>query len=373
MSVLTSIPTLISLTNTATTTDIAQRLGHIMCPDPTNLHEAGGVLNPAGVIGPDGDTYLFPRLVEHPNVSRVGVARALFDTANRPVTVERLGIALEPKARYERRGRRGGGCEDPRVTWLDAMGRAVMAYAALGPRGPRAAIATSRDLRGWERHGTIDFASERGFNWNNVDNKDVMVFPRPVRGPDGRASLCVAHRPMFNGILPAGITARVPSLFYSYMGWTDARIALQCGGPLRVSQHTLVAVPEEQWEAFRIGWGAVPLETPNGLLAIYHGVQRIDGHSRYCSGALLLDPEDPRRVLARTRTPIMEPGTVDEQVGVVNDVVFPTYVERRGDGIDIYYGMADERIGVAHIDDASLAARLEPVVARPALRRQAAG
>lgn len=355
------------------TTDIAQRLGAIMVPDATNPREGGGVLNPAGVIDANGDTYLFPRVVERPNLSRVGVARALYDDQNRPVAVERLGYALEPHTRYERRGRRGGGCEDPRVTWLDDMGRAVMAYTGFGAKGPRAAIASSRNLHSWERHGTIDFASERGFAWNNVDNKDALILPRPVRGPDGRTSLCVAHRPMFTGALPPGVTTRVPSLWLSYMPWIDARLAVRRGERLRVSQHTLVAVPEQEWELFRIGWGAIPLETSGGLLAIIHGVQRIDGRSRYCAGALMLDPEDPRRVLARTRDPLMEPGTTHEQVGVVNDVVFPTYAEPRGDGVDLYYGMADERIGVAHITNADLASRLIPTPALQDRRRQAVG
>ncbi len=91
-----------------------------MEPDPDNPHEAEGVLNPASVRGPDGELYLFPRLVARGNYSRIGIARVLFDAARNPVGVERLGVALEPEASYELRTD-GGGCEDPRVTFFEAL------------------------------------------------------------------------------------------------------------------------------------------------------------------------------------------------------------------------------------------------------------
>jgi hypothetical protein len=79
-----------------------QRLGQIMEPEPGNPMEAEGVLNPAAARGPDGQLYLFPRLVAQGNFSRIGIARVRFNEAGDPCGVERLGIALEPKADYER-------------------------------------------------------------------------------------------------------------------------------------------------------------------------------------------------------------------------------------------------------------------------------
>ena len=80
-----------------------QRLGMMMEPEPGNPLEVEGVLNPAGVRGPDGQFYLFPRLVARGNYSRIGIARVKFNEAGDPAGVERLGIALEPEADYERR------------------------------------------------------------------------------------------------------------------------------------------------------------------------------------------------------------------------------------------------------------------------------
>ena len=80
-----------------------KRLGLMMEPEPGNPLEVEGVLNPAGVRGPDGQFYLFPRLVAKGNYSRIGIARVKFNEAGDPVGVERLGIALEPETDYELR------------------------------------------------------------------------------------------------------------------------------------------------------------------------------------------------------------------------------------------------------------------------------
>ncbi len=70
-----------------------QRLGVVMEPEPGNPLEADGVLNPAAVRGPDGQLYLFPRLVAAGNYSRIGIARVQFNGSGDPTGVERLGIA----------------------------------------------------------------------------------------------------------------------------------------------------------------------------------------------------------------------------------------------------------------------------------------
>src|ERR1700712_3365596 len=107
-----------------------QRLCTLMIPEPGNELEVEGVLNPAAVRGPDGHLYLFPRLVAKGNYSRIGIARVRFNEAGDPVGVERLGVALEPEADYELADG-GGGCEDPRVTFVEPLQRFLMTYTAL--------------------------------------------------------------------------------------------------------------------------------------------------------------------------------------------------------------------------------------------------
>src|ERR1700722_6331939 len=118
-----------------------QRLGLVMEPEPGNPLEVEGVLNPAGVRGSDGHFYLFPRLVAKGNYSRIGIARVKFNEAGDPVGVERLGIALEPEADYEKRPDGSGGCEDPRISYGEDLKCYVMTYTALSPSGPRIALA----------------------------------------------------------------------------------------------------------------------------------------------------------------------------------------------------------------------------------------
>src|SRR5208282_109815 len=138
-----------------------QRLGLVMEPEPGNPQEIEGVLNPAAVRGPDGALYLFPRLVARGNYSRIGIARVRFSGAGDPTGVERLGIALEPEADYERRPD-GGGCEDPRVTFVAPLGCYIMTYTAYSGLGPRIALACSTDLLHWQRMGLAAFAPYDG-------------------------------------------------------------------------------------------------------------------------------------------------------------------------------------------------------------------
>lgn len=338
-----------------------ERLGVIMAPQPDDPLEVEGVLNPAGAVGLDGHYYLFPRLVAAGNYSRIGVARVRRDAHGRPAGVERLGIALDPEAHYETVRPGVGGCEDPRVTYLACAGVYVMAYTALGPLGPHVALASSPDLRTWTRHGLVDFAEEHGVDFSVYANKDAMLLPEPVRAPDGEMALVMLHRPLyemwagFDGLhsvpapLPDDVTDDRPSIWLSYcplrtLDW------LHGAAPARFSYHHLLATPQGEWEAYRIGGGTVPLRTEQGWLTFYHGVELAPNGDRcYQTGALLLDHEDPRRILARSQEPVFGPETPEELVGVVGNVVFPTAVEQRGEGIDVYYGMADSRIGVAHL------------------------
>src|SRR5205823_1567429 len=88
------------------------------------------------------------------------------------------------------------------------------------------------------------------------------------------------------------------------------------GQPPRFAHHHLLAAPQADWESYRIGGGTVPLHTPDGWLAFYHGVALLaDGGRCYQTGALLLDRDDPRRVLARTAEPIFGPDSYATRSG----------------------------------------------------------
>jgi predicted GH43/DUF377 family glycosyl hydrolase len=338
-----------------------RRLGVIMRGDPNNPDEVLGVLNPASARAPDGRLFLFPRVVAAGNYSRVGLAEVIFDASGDPAGVERRGYALEPTEPYERNARTAG-CEDARITYVEPLGKYLMTYTAYGPLGPRIALAESSDLLSWRRIGPVKFAFDPALrvDFDLYDNKDAVLFPEPVRDPHGRPALALIHRPAHAQggmpVLPEGVTERRASIWISYC---DAGQALKDPAALLTwRDHRLLATPEQPWEETKLGGGTPPIRTPHGWLMIYHGVagKILEGvdhqpHVRYSAGAMLLDLDDPRKILYRSAEPTLIPETEEERAGIVPNVVFPTAIDPRENGrVDVYYGMADSAIGVARLD-----------------------
>jgi beta-1,2-mannobiose phosphorylase / 1,2-beta-oligomannan phosphorylase len=338
-----------------------KRLGVVMRPDPARPDEVGGVLNPGAARGPDGELYLFPRLVAANNYSRIGIARVIFDNDGVPTDVERLGYALEPEESYELRPRDGtGGCEDPRVTFVEPLGLYVMTYVAWGPRGPRVALAISEDCLDWERLGLVDFQPDieahYGVLFNHYDNKDAAFSPELIVTAEGRAILGMLHRPVYSPAnAPKGIAHPLPSIWLS--GCDLAEVKHNLRNLCVMNRHELIAEPANHWEALRIGIGTPPVRTRLGYMVVYHGVsgERAGQPGQtnpiyYDAGVMLFRPEKDRLLHYRTTTPILIPELEDETTGVVNNVVFPTGIDKRAEDIyDIYYGMADKYIGVARL------------------------
>jgi predicted GH43/DUF377 family glycosyl hydrolase len=344
-----------------------RRLAVVMEPEPGDPREIEGVLNPAAARGPDGELYLFPRLTARGNYSRIGIARVRFDDDGDPVGVERLGIALEPEADYERRPD-GGGCEDPRVTFVEPLQRYVMTYTALSPRGPRIALAVSRDLFHWQRLGLATFSPCHGIEFDDVDNKDASLFPVAIPSPSAGLGLAILHRPLFPGTRPEE-TACHPvsrdvdldreSIWISY-----SPMSLDGGEPNRLepfTSHLRLAAPVAAWERLKIGGGTPPILTRHGWMIVYHGVSELADPGNgahplcYSAGVMVLLKEHPRVIRYRSAEPILTPVLPQEHRGTVANVVFPTGIDRRDDlgtpdRFDVYYGMADHRIGVARLD-----------------------
>ena len=345
-----------------------ERLGVVMEPQPGNLLEVEGVLNPASARGPDGQLYLFPRLVAPGNFSRIGIARVTFDRAGDPDGVERLGVALEPETDYELRPDGTGGCEDPRITFVEPLQRYVMTYTAYSPVGPRIALAISDDLFSWERLGLATFRPHEGIEFEGVDNKDAGIFPVAVPDPSGQMSMAIIHRPLFPGTRPEEIAqCHSPHnvdrsreciwISYCSTAMTDC-------GPTHLrhfGSHHRLAVPVAAWEQVKIGGGAPPVLTRHGWLTVYHGVSELLPSSetqrklRYSAGVMVLSKERPDNVRYRSSEPVLTPHLAQERDGVVANVVFPTAIDQRGDigspnRYDVYYGMADSRIGVATLN-----------------------
>ena len=330
-----------------------------MSPDPNRPEEVEGVLNPATARGPDGELYLFPRLVGRGNYSRIGICRVLFNDDDQPIGVERLGYALEPQETYELRPEQGtGGCEDARVTFLPELGTYVMAYAAWGVKGPRLAVAVSKDCHTWERLGLVTYdVKENGVDFNEYDNKDGAYAPQIFTRPDGTTCVGFMHRPMYTTpeMAPPGVEKPLPSIWISFAEAEDVRRDIRAITHLH--GHMLGLDPEHPWEHLRIGGGTPPIRTHLGMMTIYHGVAGALASApgernvvNYTAGVVFYETGARGGIRYRSDVPILIPETPEETTGIVNNVVFPTGVDDRGNGIiDIYYGMADKYIGAARM------------------------
>jgi predicted GH43/DUF377 family glycosyl hydrolase len=342
-----------------------ERLDLVIEPDLDNPHEVEGILNPAAARGPDGQLYLFPRMVAKGNYSRIGIMRVIYENGE-PSGVERLGVALEPEMPYELRPD-GGGCEDPRITYVEPLEQYVMTYTAFSPQGPRIALAISRDLLHWHRLGLASFVPFEGIEFDGIDNKDATGFPLAVANPSGDYELAILHRPLFPGTLPEdtvkleegrNIDLHRESIWISYSSLDSTSGNHQL--PNFTSHHQLAA-PVAPWEALKIGSGTPPIMTRLGWLIVYHGVSEAaepssDGHRlTYSAGVMVLSVDFPQELIYRSPEPVLVPTPSEGRRGTFANVVFPTGIDRRTDidepdRYDVYFGVNDFRIGVARLE-----------------------
>src|ERR1035437_4557850 len=141
-------------------------------------------------------------------------------------------------------------------------------------------------------------------------------------------------------------------------------MSLETREPYHLGQftsHHRLATPVSPWERLKVGGGTPPILTRHGWLVVYHGVSEVveSGHAGhalcYSAGVMVLSKEHPRVIRYRSAEPVLAPVLPQERHGAVTNVVFPTGIDRRDDlgspdRFDVYYGMADSRIGVARLD-----------------------
>jgi len=287
-----------------------QRVGNaVLEPIKENAWESQAVFNPA-TIREGEHVLMIYRAVEGDNYSTLGYAK-----------LDRSGKILERwpqpilrrEAPHEQRG-----VEDPRIAKFDD--RYFLVYVAYDSVTVRTCLASTTDFKKIQKHGIII---------PDLWDKDAMFFPELVKG-----KLILMHR----------IEPNIQLAFFNDMEhllkpekdyWQKHVAALDKYTAMR---------PQFWWEAKKIGGGAPPIPTQEGWLVIYHGV---DDKLVYRAGAALLDYENPLRVIARFRDPILEPERQFEKVGDVPNVVFPTGTALFDDELLIYYGGADKAIGMA--------------------------
>jgi predicted GH43/DUF377 family glycosyl hydrolase len=209
------------------------------------------------------------------------------------------------------------GIEDPRITWVEELGKYAVAYTAFSRSGPGVALAMTEDFRTFERFGLV----------MQPDDKDAALLPRRIDG-----SFALIHRPMAD---------------------TGAHIWISYSPDLHNwGSHKLV-LPARRgawWDANKVGLSPPLIETPRGWLMLYHGVRHTASGSLYRLGVALLSLTQPDHCLLRGDSWTFGPETPYERAGDVPNVVFPCgyTIAPDGDTINLYYGAADTVIALAH-------------------------
>jgi len=298
----------------------------ILKPIPEHRWESKMVFNPAAVLK-DNKIYLVYRARGEDKVKGVLVSRlglAIFK--NDGVTLERRyeKPIYEPQEWYE-----VGGCEDPRVTKI--KDRYYLLYTAyLGQKSPplfeeertNIAMASTKNFFRWKRHGIL-------LPEVLEPEKNGVLFPEKIKG----------YYVCYYRIIPHIYVAYSKSLENPF--WRG---------------HKVVASPRKDWwDSWKIGAGAPPIKTPLGWLFIYHGVDypspprrqvktawgTIDWKRKYRLGVMLIDKNNPEKIIYRSEKPILEPKEDYEINGMVPNVVFSCGAVVKDDKLFVYYGGAD--------------------------------
>ncbi len=217
---------------------------------------------------------------------------------------------------------------DPRLTWLE--GRVYLVFAADIEGACRLGIARTEDF---ERFDLVSFDREG-------DSRNGVLFPEKVGGRYLRLER--PNRVRLEGGPTTGEEI-VLSESEDLVSWRPVAPVIR-GRP-------------HYWDE-RIGSGPPPVKTREGWLHLYHGIAtHFQSANIYQAGAVLLDLEDPSRVLGRTRSNLLEPRELYEMVGQVPNVVFPSGMVvggKDGDGfalpgseVLLYYGAADTCVCLA--------------------------
>lgn len=282
----------------------------VLLPDLTSDWECYNVFNP-GVIYHNGLFHMYYRAQGLDWNSRIGYAVSAdgvqWNRLRRPV--------LEPHDASDARG-----VEDARITEIEGV--FYMTYTAYGYQSPGQGdsfieggtitpmVARSHNLLIWDRLGAIA---------TGEDNKDHVLFPRKING-----RFAAFHR-------------RRPQVWIAYSEdlvdwpaeWMDSIY-----GPRG----------KDRWDSLNVGSNGVPIETEVGWLVINHAY---DNDHVYRLGVILLDLDDPTKVIRRPAEPIFWPEELWELRGDVPHVVFSCANPVVKDKVYVFYGGADHVIGLA--------------------------
>lgn len=309
--------------------------------DSTVHWEEYATFNPAAVVR-DGKVYLLYRAEDASGEKEIGghtsrLGLAVSDDGLH--FTRRATPVLYPARDAQSANEWPGGTEDPRVVETDD-GRYVLTYTQWNRQVPRLAVATSRDLVHWEKHGPA-FATAAGGKYLKTESKSGAILTRVV-GDHLVAAKVNGHYWMYYGVPDVHIATSD-----NLVDWTPLEDAN--GDALKVLS------PRPGWfDSWLVEAGAPAVITRAGIVLMYNaGNSRAYGDSLlpehvYTGGQALFDARDPLKCIARSNVPFIRPTAPFERTGQYREGT--TFVEGlvrfRGRWM-LYYGTADSKVGVA--------------------------
>ncbi|GJG85286.1 hypothetical protein tb265_04670 [Gemmatimonadetes bacterium T265] len=314
--------------------------------------EAYATFNPAAVVR-GGRVYVLYRAEDSSAATKIGGQTSrigLAESGDGLRFTRRPAPVLYPDRDAQQHYEWPGGVEDPRVVEAED-GTYVLTYTQWNRDVPRLAVATSRDLVRWTKHGPA-LADAAGGKYRDFESKSGAILTRLVRD-SARGERLVA--------------ARVNGRYWMYFNVPDVLIATSDdlvrwtpiedanGRPLKV-----LSPRPGYFDSWLVEAGAPPVLTERGIVVLYNaGNDRRYGDSTvpnkaYTAGQALFDARDPVRLLERAGAPFIRPTAPYERSGQYAEGT--TFVEGlvpfRGRWY-LYYGTADSRVGVAVWDPAA--------------------
>ncbi len=294
----------------------------ILKPHEPNHWESQATFNPAAIYA-DGKVHLVYRAIGRDDVSVLGYASS-FDGKH---IHERLADPMfvscsksEPDrtgapAAVSSGGGWSGGCEDPRLTCIDDI--VYLLYTAFDGWGSIRIALSSISLD--------DFLNKR-WNWDKPVlisppgeiHKNWSLFPERING-----KFALIHN-------------IAPNVLIDYFDTLDE---LKKGEKVIHLEYKKVK-RKNAWDTWVRGAGPPPIKTKYGWLVLYHAMDEKD-MDRYKLGALLLDINDPSKVLYRSKAPVLEPDACYENEGFKSGVVYSCGAVVIGEELFVYYGGAD--------------------------------
>jgi len=305
----------------------------IIAPREGNYWEMKATFNP-GAVYADHRVHLLYRAIGGDDISVLGYAASddgvLFvdrsdEPAYRPCATKSTTPKEEQKIlspAYFSGGGWNGGCEDPRLTLIDNT--IYLTYTAFeGSRRIALSSIALEDLLNkrwkWKKPAMISPPGQINKNW--------VIFPEKING-----KFAILH-----GITPDILIEYVDSLDF------DGATFIESARP----SNERVELRKGVWDSRVRGVGPSPMKTKDGWLVLYHAVDERNDPGRYKLGAMILDSNDPTKVLYRSRSPILEPDFDYENNGFKSGIIYSCGAIIKDGELYVYYGGADSVTCVA--------------------------